>query len=404
MQQYNLSTGRIAFLNIQHKKSRTLRMAALVAVLSFTLFGGLILTDSLQNGLKSISSHLGADLIVVPEGSDESMEGILLQGKPGFFYFDKSVEESILDIQGVAKTSAQFYLTSVAADCCDLPVEIIGFDPDTDFAIQPWISETYSSKLGDNELIIGSDITAFENSTVRLYNTKFKVVARLMKTGTGLDQAVYGNWNTLMSIFETAKEQGLGDIPDRNPEKSISSVLVKLEDGYSAEDVAQAISQEIDGVTVVKMEGMLGSIASELQIITVLLRMFVVLLVLVSLFALSVIFSVTAGERKKEFALLRSIGFTRKKLSALLLTESFFVSAAGGIIGVAAAAIVVFPFNSAIGEALEMPYLQPGWATVVGVLVISLMISFAVGPLAAMRTVVKIGKEETYMAMREGEV
>jgi putative ABC transport system permease protein len=78
MRQYKLSTGRIAFLNIQHKKSRTLRMAALVAVLSFTLFGGLILTDSLQNGLKSISSRLGADLIVVPEGSDESMEGILL--------------------------------------------------------------------------------------------------------------------------------------------------------------------------------------------------------------------------------------------------------------------------------------------------------------------------------------
>jgi putative ABC transport system permease protein len=283
-------------------------------------------------------------------------------------------------------------------------VEIIGFDPDTDFTIRPWISETYSGELGDNELIIGSDITAFENSTVRLYNTNFKVVARLAKTGTGLDQAVYGNWDTLMSIFETAKEQGLGDIPDRDPEKSISSVLVKLEDGYSAEKVAEAISQEIEGVTVVEMQGMLSSIASGLQVITVFLRMFVVLLVLVSLFALSVIFSVTAGERKKEFALLRSIGFTRKKLSALLLTESFFVSATGGIIGVAAAAIVVFPFNSAIGEALEMPYLQPGWATIAGVLVLSLLISFAVGPLAAMHTAVRIGNEETYLAMREGEV
>jgi putative ABC transport system permease protein len=114
-------------------------------------------------------------------------------------------------------------------------------------------------------------------------------------------------------------------------------------------------------------------------------------------------FSVTANERKKEFAVLRILGATRKKLAGILLNESLFASMAGGIIGVAAAAAVVFPFNVYIGDRLGLPYLQPQISVVLGILALSLFLSFLVGPLASAHSAIKISRAETYLTMREGE-
>jgi len=70
---------------------------------------------------------------------------------------------------------------------------------------------------------------------------------------------------------------------------------------------------------------------------------------------------------------------------------------------VAAASLVVFPFSAYIGERLQLPYLEPEIGAVLGVLALSLLLSFLVGPLASIYSAVKISKAETYLTMREGE-
>ena len=199
-----LTLRRLALSNLSRRASRTAGLIAFVSVLAFILFAGTVLTQSMNGALASIGDRFGADLIVVPQGNDEKLKGILLQGSPSFFYLDRDILEAVKGVEGVAQATPQFFLTSVGADCCSMPVQIIGFDPETDFVIKPWIAEVYSETLQDGEVIVGSDITAYENGTVRFYDENYRVAAQLAKTGTGLDQAVYGNWNTLVSIFETA--------------------------------------------------------------------------------------------------------------------------------------------------------------------------------------------------------
>ena len=99
-----------------------------------------------------------------------------------------------------------FYLASASAGCCSIPVQIIGFEPETDFLIQPWISRSYSGTVGDGDVIVGSDISVPLNHQLRFYDTDCNVVAQLDRTGTGLDTAVYANMNTIKQMMKSTKK------------------------------------------------------------------------------------------------------------------------------------------------------------------------------------------------------
>ena len=398
-----VSVMSLALSNLKRRPSRTLGLMILVAILALILFSGMTLTKSMRNGLTSIGSRFGADLIVIPKGSGSDLEGILLQGTPNFFYMDKEILEAVLEVDGVMQASPQFFLTSVAADCCDVPVEIIGFDPASDFTIQPWIAEVYTDTLQDGQLIIGSEISPYNNGTVRFYNENYPVAAQLAQTGTGLDLAVYGNWNTLMDIFAAAPRQGLGSIPNRDPEKSLSSILIRVTPGVDPLLVAQRIQLVSQDISIVRTQSMLSMISGSLNRISGFLYVFILLFAVTALFTLSIVFSVTAGERRREFAILRTLGMTRGKLSHLLLGEAVILSGVGSLLGTGLGILIMIPFSAAIGNQLSMPYLQSSLSGMLTTILLSVLITLLFGPLAASGTAWKISRAETYLTLREGE-
>jgi putative ABC transport system permease protein len=67
------------------------------------------------------------------------------------------------------------------------------------------------------------------------------------------------------------------------------------------------------------------------------------------------------------------------------------------------ASVIVFPFSAYIGIKLELPYLQPGFGIILALLVLSLLLTFVIGPLTALYSAVKVGRAETYATIREGE-
>lgn len=398
-----LTIGRLSVSNIKRKPLRTAGLIIIVALVACVVFAGGILSVSMKNGLENVKARFGADLMVVPLGYDEGAEGILLKGEPAYFYFDRSVEQQLRSVEGIKTVSAQFYLTSLSQDCCDIPVQFIGFDPDTDFTVQPWISEVYSRSIKDGELIIGYDITA-DDGHLKFFNQDYTVAARLEKTGTGLDGAVYANINTLVQLFSAAKASGLSFVGDVDPKASLSSVLIQTKDGYTPDEVAHNIHASIDGIQVIKTTSMMTGIADNLGSLIVFLYGFAALFLLAAFVMLTILFTLTAHERKKEFAILRVLGASSKKLSQLVLSEALFISGAGGIAGIAVAAAVVFSFNTYIGDQLHSPYLQPGLPVILGVALVSLVIAFGLGPLAAAYSAAKLNRREVYLTMREGEL
>ena len=404
MQEKALSTHRLSLLNLQRKPFRTAALMTVVALLSFVLFAGSIMTMSMENGIEGLEARLGADIVVVPEGYDKDLEGVMIQGEPTYFFMGKEVLDQVLSCEGVAKASAQFYLASLNAECCGSSVPIIGFDPETDFTVQPWISEQYSKELGYGQIIIGDDINVESDGTILFFGKNYEVASRLERTGTGIDVTCFATMDTIADLYVDAKEKGAYFMEGVTYENSISSVMIKIKEGYSLTQVAGQIRKATGGaVEIVQTQNMINSVGGSLAGILEYLYIIAIVFWVLAVVLLSIVFSVTANERKKEFALFRILGATRKRLSSLILTEAFYLSLFGSMIGVAVAAMVVFPFSVYIGDKLGMPYLQPAMGEIMIVMVVSLVLSAIVGPLASAWSAYKISRAETYHTMREGE-
>jgi putative ABC transport system permease protein len=406
MKRKPLTTKRIATKNLVRNSFRSICLCFVVFILSFTIFGGAVLSESLKNGLNSLKERLGADIAIVPLEHESDYEGIILSGEPEKFYFDRSIEEQVAKVEGVEAVTSQFYISTLAADCCYVPVQVIGYNPKTDFLIQPWITKAYGKEIEDGQIIVGSDIVVEDSGGLKFFNHVYPVAAQLDKTSTGMDCSVYANMNTIKTFLAGAKEVGLYlnvDIFDADVDNSISAVLIKTKKGYDVDEVATNIRREVSGVGIVKSKSVFTSIANNMDVLLSIIYIITVVLGILAILILTFLFSLITSTRKKEFALLRTLGSTKQNLSKIVITEAVLISITGGILGSIFASLLVFPFSTYIGEQLHLPYLLPEAFDILKILGINFLISFAIGPLSAGYSVIKLSKVDTYISIREGE-
>ena len=395
---------KLAWRNLARKPVRTAALILLAAFLSFSVFAGSLVVLSLQNGLKSYEARLGADIVVVPKQarSHGTLESILLQGIPGYFYMDDSNLEKVRNTEGVEAASPQFYLASASAGCCSVAVQIIGFEPETDFSIQPWIRESYSKDLGDGDIIVGSSITVPKNHILRFYNQDCNVVASLASTGTGLDTAVYANMNTIRSLMESAHAQGYDYGEGIQADLAISAIMVKVKDGYSIENVTNDLSLHIRRAETTQARTMVSSIAGGLTNVSHIIGGLTAMIWILAIVILALAFAMIAHERTKEFAILRVLGASRGMVSGLLRWESALVSLIGAVAGAVIGALVVFPFSGVIRGSLDLPYLMPGAGTIAGLFIGSVVVAVLAGSLTSVLSARRISRNDTGLILREG--
>ena len=394
----------VSLKNLKRRPGRTAALVLLTAFLSMSVFGGSVLVAGLRNGLASYEARLGADIVAVPyeARTKGSFESILLQGIPGMFYMDEQYYRKITQIDGVAQAAPQFYLASTSAGCCSAAVQIIGFDPEKDFTVQPWIREAYAAELRDGDVIVGSELTVPKDGTLTFYDTPCRVAAKLGKTGTGLDTAVYANMETVKAMMKNAEALGFRYLADTDPDHAVSSVLVRVAEGYDPGAVAGDINVHVRHVEASAAAGMVSSIAGGLARVSGAVGALAVLVWVLAAAILAVAFAMSAHERKKEFAVLRVLGASQGMVSRLLLTESALAGVLGAVVGLAAAALAVFPFGSAISKALELPYLMPGALHIAALAAGALLLAVLTGSLAAAASARRVSRVDAGLLLREG--
>ncbi len=394
----------LSLKNLRRRPARTAALALLTAFLSLSVFAGSVIVSSLRSGLSSYGDRLGADIVAVPyqATTKKQFESILLQGIPGTFYMDGQYYDKICGIDGVELAAPQFYLASTSAGCCSVPVQIIGFDPALDFTVQPWIRDSYSTELGDGDVIIGSDLTLPADGTLKFYDTACHVVAQLDKTGTGLDTAVYCNMNTIKTMIENAQALGFTTFDGVDPDNAVSAVLIRVAEGYDAAAVTGDINVHVRHVEAEQTTNMLSGIAGGLANVSRIVGGLTVMVWLLAIVILVIAFAMISRERTREFAILRVMGASRGMVSRLLLTESALVSLAGAVMGLIAGALVVFPFSRAISGSLGMPYLTPGAGAVAAMAAGSLLLAVLAGSLTAAFAAGRAGRTDAGLVLREG--
>jgi putative ABC transport system permease protein len=403
MRNKNWNTRALSLENLKAKPVRAVCLALVAAVLAFALFAGSLLALNLRQGLAVVRRRFGADLMVVPQGAGEQAQSSLLNGSISYFYFDSRVAETVAGIDGVASASPQFYLASLATECCDAPVQLIAYDPATDFVVQPWVAEGRSAAVGDGQLVVGSRIFAQANGTVKLFNHEYPVAARLSGSASGFDTSIFMTMNTMRHMIDRAHAERYNFLADKFGSDAISAVLVKADPAKSPVSLAWAIRRENPGVEVLVSQGIFSRLSEELSGLVHYIRVFSAALWAAALVVLAAVFSGSVHERKKEFALLRILGATRGKLAGIVLSESSLAGFAGGALGILLASLAVFPFSALISERLGLPYLDAPVLYIIPLALGSLALSALAGPLASLYGAHKISRAETYFTMREGE-
>ncbi|WP_295153976.1 ABC transporter permease [uncultured Ruminococcus sp.] len=400
-----MNIKQLPFKNLINRPVRSVLLVLIAAFMAAAVFGGTVAASGMRNGLDSLQKRLGADIIVVPEDAAEKndLENILLQGTPAYFYMDKSVEDDLKAINGVAETSEQYFLVSANSECCSVQVQIIGFDEDSDISVKPWLKESYSGRLGENEIIVGSSLSTRVGHTLKLYGVECKAVGKLDETGTGLDTAIYTTPDTVRRLIRASQEKGIGVLSKQSPDDVISSVYIKVKDGVDIDDVAADINLHLDGVRAVRTRSMITGTADKLAVISKSINGLMAAVWILAAVIMSAALSVLANERRREFAVLRTIGFSRKRLGGLILSETAVICLSGAFAGILLTALTVFSFGKLIETKTGLPYLSPDILHVLVYALIAFAAVMLTGPLASAYSAYRLSRVDTGRILREGD-
>ena len=395
---------RLAVKNLLGRPGRTAALFFLVLLLSLTLCGGGLVLSSLRTGLGSLENRLGADVIVMPAKAalKTDLDTLFLQGTIGPYYMSMSTVDKIAKTEGIDRLSTQIFLSSMRASCCSIPIQVIGFDPESDFTVSSWLKESRQESLDDGRLLVGSRVNANPGESIKLYNISCPVAGQLQPTGTGLDTAVYCTLPTIRTLMTAAEDLGGYSPISGDPSETVSAVYIKVKEGVDPKDVADSINVHVRKVKAVQTRSVITTVADSLSGLERILTLLIIAAAVLVWLVLFAAFTLMTGERKKEFATLRLCGLSRGRLAGLVFREAAIVSLLGSAAGVGLSLLLVHAFSGALGKALGLPFLLPSAGTAAALALAAFLGCLLAGPLAAAVSARKLSRADTGLILREG--
>lgn len=407
--------------NLRRKPYRAVALALCVAVAIGSLFAITIVLRGIQNSLAIGRARLGADVVVVPGGNEAPAQEAFITGQPTTFYMDGQVAAHIAQLPGVQQTSTQVFVQTLTnARCCIGEFFLVGFDPETDFTISPWLaSHLNSGPLGSYDIIVGDRILLREGETVIFFGTDFTVEGVLEKTGMGIDRTVYVPIDGLRVMIHRSAERAEETLTIAPNE--ISAVLIRVEPGSDVLDVAESIETTIGGVQAFTASQLNQAVARQMQGTLGLILGVTTALWLMSLISIGLVFSLIVNERQREFGLLRAMGARQGFVFRLVIGEATLLTGSGGIIGLAGSGLSLWIFarliqlrliqnpdpSAALSRLIQLqlhvPYLLPDQLEIFSVVLVLLILALFTGAIASLYPARMISKMEPYAAIRQGE-
>ena len=351
-----LSLRRVPLLTIRAHPVRSLIIAVLALAQAACVFGGLILVGAMRAELTLAERRLGADLVVYPTTCLNQVEKkrLLMLGTPVGCHQPRSALARMSSNEDIAAVSYQLYVSETLAD--GTTRWIVGFEPESDFALSPWIAEGEGSSLPRGSVLVGSAVPGADGQSLSVFGRERPIGAHLLATGSELDDAVFVSMGTLTDMMADARAAG-EDIDDSlDPSTDYSAALVRASDSDAIESVTNWINLYVRKVSAVRSSEALVGAASGIRAhrgvaIGVLGATWLVLLGALIIVQVSLM-----NERMQELAVWRSIGASRSVVSRVMLSESALLHVAGALAGVCLAAVTMpFVGDESLVEALAVP-------------------------------------------------
>ena len=351
-----LSLRRVPLLTIRAHPVRSLIIAVLALAQAACVFGGLILVGAMRAELTLAERRLGADLVVYPTTCLNQVEKkrLLMLGTPVGCHQPRSALARMSSNEDIAALSYQLYVSETLVDGSTR--WIVGFEPETDFALSPWIAEGEGTSLPRGSVLVGSAVPGADGQTLSVFGRERPIGAQLLTTGSELDDAVFVSMDTLSDMMADARAAGEDNDASLDPRTDYSAALVRASDSDAIESVTNWINLYVRKVSAVRAADALVGAASGIRVhrgiaIGVLGATWFVLLGALVIVQVSLM-----NERMQELAVWRSIGASRSIMSRVMLSESALLHVAGALAGVCLAALTVpFVGDGSLVETLASP-------------------------------------------------
>jgi len=341
--------GSLALQNLGRRKARASLLVAAVAISSAIVFAGVVMMRSIETSMTVGFSRLGADLMVVAQNALINITAALLVVEPT----DQTLDANLLagtPVSGIGRAAAQrvFRTEDSGFGGPGESVDLIGFDPERDFTIQPWISERLGRPMQPGDAILGAARDIPLGSEIALYGKPFRVYAKLGRTGVGThERGVFLTSSALLALAPAIRARAGATPPMLQPDK-VSGFLIELAPGAAELQTRFGLLARLSGVKVIAAGSLLTGIR---QGATALLGG---VLVLISMMFAStallagVLFSAIVAERRNEFGLLKAIGARRRQIVGIVLIEAIAATGGGGAIGVAIGVLLLRLFEHSL--------------------------------------------------------
>jgi putative ABC transport system permease protein len=355
-----------------------------------------------ERSLRLANERLGADIVVVPQGTEGKVESALLMGQPTTVWMPQENVSKIAAIPGVAAVSPQLYLSTLkGASCCSASeMFLVAYEPESDFTVTPWLERHLPGGLAMGEAVGGTFVFVPPGEqNIKVYGYFLTLKGNLEATGTGLDQSLFFTFDTAHDVARLSTTQA--EKPLVIPPDSVSAVLVKLAPGASSTATAVDIMYHLPDVTPIESPNLFQSYRKQmLGLLKAILAVLVITWVL-SVVLIGLVYSMAVNERRREIGVLRALGSTRSFVFRSLLAEAGLLALSGGIAGTLLAAFAVLLFRHAIITSLGIPFLFPSPLSLLGLVVGGLAVALAGVTLAALLPAYRISHQDPALAMRE---
>ena len=393
--------------NIARRRTQSTLTVTITAltVMVFVMVMGIFQT--VNQGLALSRERMGADALLMPKYSNAKGDDLLFTAMPENIYMPIEVLEQAKALDGVAAMSPQFYCQTLALGCCDPGEEarIVGYDSETDFILKPYLDEGSQDGITPEQLIIGHNYEDEDlvGGNYMILGKVFKVVSALQPTGTGMDSTFFMDFRTAQDMClesEVLRENWT----KRDPHDYISVIMIKFEEGVDPDAFVKQVEESGMEAKVLLTGETISSLQSQMKVtMNVMLALWAACM-LVAVMALFGRFSALARERKKEIGLLRAMGVKKHQIFALVSGECSMLAAIGGVLGAAAALLLVPKAIALLEDAfmLSSSVWNNNLAIICGVC--GVLIAVLLGFGSALVPAVKSAALDPQVAITQGEV
>jgi len=312
--------------NLATRRARTILTAAAVAISVMAIVTLNVVTQSLQESAASVLQTGRADFTVAQKGAPDTLDSVVT---------DAQVER-VAATPGVASAIGSL-VASTNLDSSHPFFLRIGIAPSAlaPFGVKILRGRPFGATAPD-EMMLGwqaaQDLGKRVGDTLTIDRTPYRVV------GIYSIRQVFGD---TASMFPLVPLQAT----ERKP-GTVTLVAVKVRPGASIDRVRQRVEAQNPNLATVRLASEFGRVDRNFAFLkaaqtgATIIALVIGIIIVMNTMLLSFI------ERIREFGLLRSVGWTRRRLLSLVIGEALGISLLGAAAGVALSFALVFGLSS----------------------------------------------------------